>query len=332
MDLMPAVAYTEPLPITDPRSLVDTRLPVPEPGPRDLLVEVRAVSVNPVDVKVRSGRPTDGPTVLGFDAAGVVVAVGSEVSRFAVGDEVFYAGTLGRAGSNARFQAVDERIVGPKPRTLDFAEAAALPLTSLTAAETLERLGVGPESTETLLVLPAAGGVGSVLVQLARATTGLRVVGTASRPESREWALAMGAHEVLDHSGDLAAQVAEVAPGGVDLLFSAASEGRVPLFAELLRPRGSVTVIDDPSSADVRPLKTKSLTWHWELMFTRPLFTTPDLDVQGALLTRVSELVDAGTLRTTLTTRLSGLDAATLREAHRLVETGRTIGKVVVEA
>lgn len=309
---MPAVISTA-------NGLQDVELPVPAPGPRDLQVRVRAVSVNPVDYKVRRGG---GDKVLGWDAAGVVVAVGSEVSLFAPGDEVYYAGSIDRPGSNSRLHLVDERIVGHKPRSLDFAAAAALPLTTITAWETLfDRFRLDAGSTGTLLVLGAAGGVGSMVIQLARALTGLTVVGSASRDESRKWALDLGAHDVVDHH-DL--------PEGVDYIFSPSTAGRIERFAEILRPGGAITAIDEPEGLDLLPLKAKSISFHWELMFTRSLFQTPDMIAQHELLDRVAQLVDAGAIRSTLTTLLSPINAATLTRAHEMVEDGHMVGKVVV--
>lgn len=328
-----AVGYHRSGPIDAPGALVDVEVPLGAPGPHDLVVEVRAVSVNPVDTKIRSGVDPTGsdPRVIGWDAAGVVLDVGSDVTAFAVGDEVFYAGSLERSGSNAEVQLVDEHLVGHKPSSVGFAEAAALPLTAITAWETLfDRLGLGAESTGTLLVVGAAGGVGSMVVQLARALTGLTVVGTASRPESREWVLEQGAHHVVDHHGDLVAGVREVAPLGVDHVFTSFSTpAYVEAFADLLVPRGAVVAIDDPEGLDLMPLKPKSLTWHWEFMFTRALME-PDSWAQHELLEQVARLVDDGTLRTTLTTELTGLSAEVLTQAHRLLESSATIGKVVV--
>jgi zinc-binding alcohol dehydrogenase family protein len=329
--MMRAVGYRRALPIAHPASLEDIELPVPVPERRDLLVRVEAVSVNPVDVKVRASVDAGGePRVLGYDAAGVVVAVGSDVGLFGVGDAVYYAGSMARPGSNARFQAVDERIVGHKPRTLSFAQAAALPLTTITAWETLfDRFRLGPDSGGTILVLAAAGGVGSMVVQLARALTRLTVIGTGSRPESRTWALDLGAHHVVDHH-DLVGAVRFVAPDGVDYVFSPHTAGSIAAFAELLRPEGAITAIDDPPPLDLLPLKAKSITFHWEYMFTRSLYETHDMVAQHNLLDRVGELVDDGTLRTTMTTELGPIDAATLRRAHEMVEGGRMVGKVVV--
>jgi len=307
--------------------LAETRLPVPAPEPHDLLVRVEAVSVNPVDTKVRAGGSRD-EKVLGFDAAGVVVAVGAETSRFTVGDEVYYAGDITRPGSNAQFQVVDERIVGRKPATLSFADAAALPLTTITAWETLfDHLGATPDSEDTLLVVGAPGGVGSVLTQLARTLTRLRVIGTAGRPESVEWVRSMGAHETVDHH-ELVPAVKRLAPHGVDWLFTSYSGGRIEAFAEVLRPFGHIVAIDDEHD-DLYPLKAKSITWHWEFMFARAGHGY-DLAAQGALLDRAADLVDAGRLRSTVTRRLDGITAASLTEAHRLVESGGTIGKIVL--
>lgn len=331
VETMRAVAYREPRPITDPVSLEDIEMPVPMPGPRDLLVRVAAVSVNPVDVKVRAGQDPGGrPKVLGYDAAGAVVAVGGDVTLFAPGDEVYYAGSIARPGTNAQFHAVDERIVGRKPRTLGFAGAAALPLTTITAWESLfERFRLASDSTGTLLALGAGGGVGSMVVQLARNLTGLTVIGTASRPESRQWVHDLGAHYVVDHR-DLVSSVRAVAPAGLDYILSPHTGGMVEAFAELLRPGGGITAIDEPEGMDLLPLKAKSISFHWESMFTRPVFEPDDMAAQHDLLNRVADLVDAGTLRTTLTTELGPIDAATLRRAHEMVESGRMVGKVAV--
>ena len=330
-ETMRAVGYRKSLPITDPDSLVDAELPVPQVGPHDLLVRVEAVSVNPVDTKVRAGSDPAGELkVLGYDAAGVVVGVGAEVTRFAVGDEVYYAGSIGRPGTNSQFHLVDERITGHKPATLDFADAAALPLTTITAWEALfDRFRLGKDSTGTLLVMGAAGGVGSVLVQLARALTGVTVIGTASRPESQKWVTELGAHHAVDHHGDLVAAVREVAPDGVDYIFTPFSAGNVDRYVELLRPGGEITAIDEPAGLDLLPLKAKSLTWHWELMFTRPLFA-PEDPAQHELLDAAARLVDDGVLRTTVAHRLEPINAATLRQAHELVESGSMTGKVVI--
>ena len=326
-----ALASTRALPVTDPEAFVEVDLDVPPLRPRDLLVEVRAVSVNPVDVKRRAGIAAGGePTVLGYDAAGVVVAVGPEVEHHAVGDAVFYAGDVTRRGSNAEHHAVDERIVGTKPATLSDAEAAALPLTAITAWETLfEKFRLTRESAGTLLVVGGASGVGSILIQLAKRLTSLTVVATGAREDSRALATRMGADAVIDRD-DLAASVLGVAPGGTDHVFTAHPSGTIEALAEVAKPFSQITSINAEPGLDLSPLFSKSITWHYELMFTRSLYGTADLGEQRLLLDRVSALLDDGALVTTATTVLEGFTVENLREAHRMVETGQMIGKVVV--
>lgn len=335
---MRAVGYKTPLPITEPESLVDIELPKPTPAGHDLLVEVKAVSVNPVDYKVRRRSPPEGSEwkVIGWDAAGIVSAVGDEVTLFRPGDEVFYAGSITRPGTNAEFHLVDERIVGRKPKTLDWAEAAALPLTSITAWEALfDRLDVNkpvPGAAPAILIVGGAGGVGSIAVQIARQRTGLTVIATASRPETQEWVRSLGAHHVIDHSNPLAAEVAALGLGAPAFVFSTThTEKHAGQIAELISPQGRFCLIDDPSSVDIMQFKRKAVSTHHELMFTRPMFGTPDMAEQGRLLNEVSRLVDEGKLRTTLTKRLSPINAANLKQAHALVESGTMRGKVVIE-
>lgn len=334
---MKAVGFYQPLPIQDAESLVDLELPEPELRDHDLLIEVRAVSVNPVDTKVRgSATSEDGQArVLGWDAAGIVLETGPKVTRFRVGDRVWYAGDITRPGSNAERQAVDERIVGPMPTSLDFAEAAALPLTAITAWELLfDRLrvqDVDPTTRNTLLVIGAAGGVGSVLVQLARRLTGLTVIGTASRPETHEWVLDKGAHHVIDHSQPWATQLADLGIEEVSHIIGLThTDSYVEQIIEVLRPEGQLALIDDPQSFDIVPFKRKSLSVHWELMFTRSIYQTPTLTRQHDLLRRLAELVDAGVVTTTLTQRIDGIDAAHLKQVHAAIESGRTRGKIVL--
>jgi NADPH2:quinone reductase len=330
-DMMRAVAYRRSLPTTDENSLLDIVLPIPVPGPHDLLVAVHAVSVNPVDTKVRRGGDSNENRILGFDAAGTVVARGAEVALYDVGEEVMYAGSIDRPGSNAQFQVVDQRLVGPKPASLTFAQAAALPLTTITAWESLfDRLLLGPLSAGTLLVVSAAGGVGSMVCQLASAMTELTVIGTASRSESQEWALRMGAHHVVDHHGDLAANVRAVAADGVEYIFTPYSQHNIDAYAELAKPAGHVVAIDDPVQLDLTVLKRKSVAWHWEFMFTRSLFRTADMIEQHRLLAATAVMIDSGTLQTTMTVELGPISAATVRQAHAQVESGRVVGKVVV--
>ncbi len=313
-------------------SFVERELPVGEIGRRDLLVEVKAVSVNPVDVKQRSGfAPQKDPKVLGYDAAGTVIAIGSDVELFAVGDDVFYAGSIGRPGSNTEFHVVDERVVGRKPMSLSFGDAAALPLTSITAWEALfTEMGLTTASTGALLVMGSAGGVGSVMIQLARALTGVTVIATASRPESTEWARDLGAHNVINHH-NLAEEAKTVAPQGINWIFSPFSAGNVETYAEIMAVRGVVVAIDEPEGLDILPLKSKSQSWQWELMFTVPLYA-PESDSQHHLLNRVSDLVDRGVVKTTVSRRFTPINAESLREAHRAVESGSMIGKVIVSA
>jgi len=334
---MKVIGYLQSLPIDHPEALVDLDLPTPEPGPRDLRVRVQAVSVNPVDTKVRRSRaPQDGkPEVLGWDAVGTVDALGNAVQGFAVGDRVWYAGAINRPGSNAEFQLVDHRIAARAPQRLPDAEAAALPLTAITAWELLfDRLGVqeGGGAGQSLLVVGAAGGVGSILVQLARQLTQLRVIGTASRPETQAWAKEMGAHLVVDHAQPLRPQL--VAAGVEEVAFTASLTNTDQHWAALVdaaAPQGRIALIDDPAQPlDVMALKRKSLSLHWELMFTRSLFGTADMAEQGRLLARVAALVDEGRLRTTVSEQMSPINAANLKRAHALIESGRMRGKLVL--
>ncbi|MCX5542782.1 zinc-binding alcohol dehydrogenase family protein [Paraburkholderia sp. CNPSo 3076] len=335
---MKAIGYYRNLPISDPESLIDLELPDPQPGPRDLLAEVHAVSVNPVDVKVRARTaPENGePKVIGWDASGVVRAVGRDVTLFKPGDRVWYAGSLLRPGTNSELHVVDERIVGRMPQSLNFAEAAALPLTSITAWELLfDRLGV-PEGTvpsgDSLLVIGAAGGVGSILVQLARRLTGLTVIGTASRPETSKWVSELGAHHVIDHTKPLSQELKRIGMEGVDYIASLNQTDRH--FDEIvasINPQGHLALIDDPELVDFRKLKTKSVALHWEFMFTRSMFGTKDQIRQHDLLERMASLIDEGVLRTTLNESFGTINAANLRRAHELVETNRSRGKLVLE-
>jgi zinc-binding alcohol dehydrogenase family protein len=335
---MKAIGYYQNLPADDANALVDIDLPEPAPGARDLVVEVHAVSVNPVDTKVRrhAAPPAGEARVLGFDASGVVRAVGPEVTLFKPGDAVYYAGSITRAGSNAQLQLVDERIVGRKPASLDHAHAAALPLTAITAWELLfDRLGVarGGGAGQAIVVTGAAGGVGSILVQLARRLTQLTVIGTASRAQTRAWVEALGAHHVIDHSRPLGEELARI---GVTAIDYAASLTQTHLhydaLVEALKPQGRLGLIDDPATPlDVMKLKRKALSLHWEMMFTRPMFETPDMIEQHRLLNEVASLIDDGTLQTTFGEHYGAINAANLRRAHALIESGTAKGKVVLE-
>lgn len=324
--------------ISDPHSLEDIELPEPEmPTGRDLLVRVRAVAVNPRDIKSRmSIEPSGGkPVVLGYDASGVVEAVGERVELFRPGDEVFYAGVLDRQGANAELQRVDERIVGRKPSTIDHAAAASLPLTSLTAWEMLfDRLqlpidgGLG----ETLLVIGGAGGVPSMTLQFARQLSDVAVVATASRPESQSWVRSLGAHHVVDHSRPLADQIAAI--GGlapISRIFSThTNTASWAEMAKIIAPQGRIGLIDDPDPLDLRLMKFKSVSIHWEAMFTRPMFATTDMQRQHEILNTVADLIDAGKLRATAVTNYGSINAENLRRAHAALEEGHVIGKITL--
>lgn len=310
-------------------------LPTPQAQGHDLLVEIKAISVNPVDTKVRAGFSADTPRVLGWDAVGVVKAVGHEVTLFSPGDEVWYAGALGRPGSNSEFQLVDERIVALKPRTLDNASAAALPLTAITAWELLfDRLGVTRDGNEgdTLLIVGAAGGVGSILTQLASKLTKMTVIGTASRPASQQWVREAGAHHVIDHSKPLSEELARI---GVKQVTHVASlnntEAHYLSLIAALAPQGKLALIDDPQSLDVVPLKLKSISLHWEFMFTRSMFETRDMIAQHQLLSEVATLIDNQVIKTTLGEHYGAITAENLQKAHVQLETGRAVGKIVLE-
>lgn len=335
---MKAVGYKKSLPIDAAEALIDFETAKPEPKGRDIRVAVKAISANPVDYKVRKrAEPPAGETkILGFDAAGVVDAVGPDVSLFKPGDEVWYAGSIQRQGTNSEFHLVDERIVGHKPKTLSFAQAAALPLTSITAWELLfDRLGVAPGKSvdpRTLLIIGGAGGVGSILIQLARRLTGLTVVATASRPESSKWCLELGAHHVIDHSKPMKDQIAALKVPPVALIAALTNtEQHFAVLADVVAPQGKIGLIDDPASLNVNLLKGKAVSLHWESMFTRSSFQTDDMIAQHKLLDDVASLIDNGVLRTTLDKVLGKINAANLKQAHALLEGGRSTGKLVLE-
>ena len=334
---MKAVGYKVPGPIAEDASLVDIDLPRPVAEGGDILVEVKAVSVNPVDYKIRSSTPpADGDwKVLGWDAAGIVQEVGPDVTQFAVGDEVYYARSLIRPGTNAEFHLVDARIVGRKPASLDWAEAAALPLTTLTAWEAMfDRLDVTKPvpGAAAILIIGGAGGVGSIAIQIARQRTDLIVISTASRPETQEWVKGLGAHHVIDHSRPLAPQIAELNIGAPAFVFSTThTEQHASDIAELIAPQGRFGFIDDPKALDVMLFKRKAVSIHHELMFTRSLYGTPDMDEQGKILNSLAVLVDDGKIRTTLTEKLSPINAANLKTVHALIESGAARGKIVLE-
>ena len=336
---MKAIAAFGGLPSSDPGAFALLELPDPIPGPLDLLVRVEAVAVNPVDTKVRSGLPGPGagapPRLLGWDAAGVVEAIGNAVERFVPGDRVWFAGDISRPGCNAERVLVEEPICSRRPAHLSAADAAALPLTGLTAWEALfERLGLDPEGADagrSLLILGGAGGVGSIAIQLAR-RAGLVVIATASRPESRAWCERLGASHVVDHGQPLAPQLAALGLAEVDTIANFSdTDAYWPVMAELIRPQGAiVAIVGNRAPLDLNLLKAKSVSFHWEFMFTRPQFRTPDRGRQGEILERLAELVEAGEVQGTATTRLEPISPENLARAHALLEGGRTLGKIVL--
>jgi len=333
---MKAVGYFASLPITDTASLQDLTIPDPTPRARDLLVRVAAIAVNPVDTKIRARRAAVGdlPEIIGWDAVGIVEAVGADVTLFKTGDRVYYAGELTRPGANSELHAIDERLAALAPTTLQDADAAALPLTAITAWEMLfDRLGVakGGGEGQALLIVGGAGGVGSILIQLARQLTKLRVIATSSRPETVQWCLDLGAHAVIDHRQPFVAQLGEHGLDGVEYVAALTHTGEhFTQIVESLHPQGHICVIDDPATLDVVPLKTKSIALHWELMYTRSLFQTADMGEQGRLLGEVAAMIDAGQLRTTAGEHLGSINATNLRRAHALLESGKAVGKLTL--
>lgn len=331
---MKAVGYQKSFPVDHAQALVDIELPTPVAEGRDLLVEVRAVSVNPVDTKVRRGMaPAEGEwRVLGWDAAGIVRATGPEVTLFKPGDRVWYAGSIARAGSNSELQLVDERIVGKMPASLDFPEAAALPLTSLTAWEMLfDRLAIKPgETGKSLLIIGAAGGVGSIMIQLARQLTGLTIIGTASRTETQKWVKDMGVHHVINHHASLVEQLGELKLQPDYVVSLTHTDKHINQIVEVIKPQGKFGLIDDPESFDIKLLKRKSLSLHWELMFTRALYTTEDMINQHKILNDVADMVDTGKLHTTISDTFGTISAENLKRAHALIESGKARGKIVL--
>ncbi|GHU37944.1 oxidoreductase [Betaproteobacteria bacterium] len=337
---MKAIGYTDAqfgLPISDTHALTEFTLPDPTPQGHDLLVEVHAVSVNPVDTKVRRrDKPQPGDVrVLGWDAVGIVRATGPEATLFKTGDRVWYAGTIIRPGTNSQLHLVDERIAGHAPALFDDAKAVALPLTGVTAWELLfDRLGVGRDAgaDQSILVVGAGGGVGSILVQLARRLTRLTVIATASRPLTADWIRNLGAHHIIDHSRPLSAELRRLGLPPVDYVAGLTQTNQhISEIAESLRPQGRFGLIDDPEPFDVKILKRKSISLHWELMFTRPVFETPDMIAQHRILEELSTLVNKGIVRSTLGEHHGKISAANLRRAHALIESGTSRGKVVLE-
>ncbi|MDV6315232.1 zinc-binding alcohol dehydrogenase family protein [Idiomarina sp. HP20-50] len=334
---MRAVGYKESLPVEDSNSLLDITVDDPLPGPDDLLIKVKAIAVNPVDTKIRMRTaPESGHKIIGWDAVGEVLSIGENVTHFTPGDRVWYAGDLTRPGCNAQRQVVDHRIVGKAPNNLDDNQAAALPLTSITAWELLfERLQIdkpSPHKKRTLLVIGGAGGVGSILIQLAAQLTDATIIATASRAESQQWVKALGAHHVINHHEDLAAQLEGIGTDPVtDVACLTHSEQYFAQCMNLMAPQGRFGLIDDPSeSIDITLMKQKSISLHWEFMFTRSLFTTADMVKQQELLNHIAKLVEKGQIRSTLGKTFGELTANNLREAHKAIESQKTIGKITL--
>ncbi len=336
---MKAIGFKKSLPITEPDSFIEFELDTPTPTGHDLLVKISAISVNPVDFKIRVSAATntvlDTPKIIGWDAVGAVEAVGDETSKFKVGDAVYYAGDLNRSGSNAEYQLVDERIVGFKPKNLSITEAAAVPLTGLTAWESLfDRIKVNTKTDKgkTVLILAGAGGVGSIAIQLAKKVAGLTVIATASRPESENWCKEMGADHVVNHY-DLKTELEKIGHSQVDYILDFVNINAYwETIADIIKPQGhivSITGSSDPLNLSL--LKAKSVSFSWELMYTRSMFNTDDMDKQHEILNEIANLLDAGTLRTTLTTTLEGFTVDNLKKAHQMQESGKTIGKTVIQ-
>lgn len=336
---MKAIGYLKSLPVDNEQSLIDIELPMPEVTGRDLLIKINAIAVNPVDCKIRQNVQPDNDEfkVLGWDATGEVVATGSDVSYFKPGDLVYYAGDLTRSGTNAEYQLVDERLAGRKPVSLSDAEAAALPLTTITAWELLfERLGIEKsESTDqqnVLLIVGASGGVGSILIQLAKQLTNTIVIATASRETSQAWVKELGADYVVNHNEPLPPQIETLSVGPISHVASLThTDTYLDSYIEVLKPMGKLALIDDPKALDVLKLKSKSISLHWEFMFTRSMHQTEDMETQHNLLNEAANLIDEGKLRTTLGQHLGNINAKNLRQAHEVLESGKSIGKLVLE-
>ncbi|WP_424973398.1 zinc-binding alcohol dehydrogenase family protein [Dinoroseobacter sp. S124A] len=335
---MKAVGYTETGPITRADALIDFEADMPIATGRDLLVRVDAISVNPVDTKIRQRRaPTGGtPDILGWDAAGEVVSIGEAVTNFSVGDKVYYAGAVNRPGTNSEFHLVDERIVGKAPSSIPTSAAAAMPLTALTAYEMLfDRLRIDspvPGGQNTLLVIGGAGGVGSMTIGLARALSDVTIIATASRPETKAWVKDLGAHHVVSHADPLGPQIEALGVGSIDFVYSTTHSNVYSAeVAGIMTPQGRYGLIDDPETFDIMPFKPKAISVHWEFMFTRPMFETADIGRQGEILNEVAALTEAGRLKSTVAESFGTINAANLIKAHALLESGTSKGKIVLE-
>lgn len=334
---MKAVGFTHYLPVEDTNAFLDLEIDKPAPKGHDILVAVKAVAINPVDTKVRAPKDKveDQARIIGYDASGVVEAVGSEVTLFKPGDEVYYAGDITRSGTNAEFHLVDERIVGRRPASLSHAEAAAMPLTTITAYEAFfDRLGIdrdGADGGQSILIIGAGGGVGSIGIQLAK-QAGLKVIATASRPETSAWVQELGADHVVNHREDMVAQIRALGLQHVDHIAIFNDMRHWETAVELIRPQGGIVSIDDTDlPMPMGGMKMKAASLHWEFMFARSMHQTHDMVEQHKLLTYVAGQIDAGKIKTTVSKRISPINATNMREAHRLVETGQAKGKIVLE-
>lgn len=336
---MKAIGFRQSLPITENESFIAFETEKPVPTGFDLLVKIEAISVNPVDFKIRQNTAKDTvldtPKIIGWDAAGTVEAVGDKTSKFNVGDAVYYAGDITRSGSNAEYQLIDERIVGKKPKNLTIAEAAAIPLTGLTAYESLfDRIRVNPETDKgkSVLILAGAGGVGSIAIQLAKTIGKLTVIATASRPDSIQWCKDMGADYVVNHH-NLKEELEKIGHGQVNYILDFVDlEGYWETAAELIKPQGHIVSITGSSMPlNLNVLKNKSVTFSWEFMYTRSMFSTDDIERQHQILNHIADLLDAGTIKPTLKTTLQGFTVANLKKAHEMQESGKTIGKTVIQ-
>lgn len=333
---MKAVGFKKSLPIEQENSFIDFETEVPEPGKRDILVKIKAIAVNPVDYKVRQSSakdaPLNEPKIIGWDASGIVEKVGKKVSLFKKGDEVFYSGDITRPGCYAEYQIVDERIVANKPKNLNWEEAAAIPLTSLTAWECIfDRLKIKEGSGEgkNILIIGGAGGVGSIAIQLLKKLTRFKVIATASRDASRNWCEKMGADEIVDHN-NLIENMGNYEYVDYILNFADTS-GNWKAMAELIAPQGAICcIVNTTEDVDLNLLKTKSVSFHWELMFTRSMFETNDMIKQHKILERLKILAEENKIQSTVNKSFVGLSAEILKKAHRLQESGNSIGKNVI--
>jgi zinc-binding alcohol dehydrogenase family protein len=335
---MKAIGYTGKNSIDNPDSFIAFEQQTPTPAGRDLLVKIQAVSVNPVDFKIRKATQEmqSPPKILGWDAAGIVAAVGNEVSLFKVGDKVFYAGDLTRTGSNATHQLVDERIVGLMPKSLDFTAAAALPLTSITAWEALfDRLKINPEQDtgKCILIIGGAGGVGSIAIQIAKQVAKLKVIATASRDVTRHWCQALGADHIVNHHNDMPAQFEQLKLAAPDYIFCLYNtDDHFSAMVELIAPQGMIcSIVEAKVNHDIDQLKLKSAGFVWELMFTRSMFQTSDMIKQHELLNEIAELIDSGRIRTTLNEKFGSMTPENIVKAHKQLESGTSMGKIVLD-